>query len=112
MFTEETLKEAHEARKTWEEEVEKATRQKPERRERFSTVSDLEIKRIYTPEDIKDLDFAKDILVIPAFSRLPGDVNPQCIEGGYGLFACFLEWVVLRILIKDGITCLRKVRQG
>lgn len=29
--------------------------------QRFSTVSDHEIKRLYTPEDIKDLDFEKDI---------------------------------------------------
>ena len=61
MFTEETLKYAHEGKKKWEKEVEKARSQKAERKERFSTVSDLEINGIYTPEDIKDLDFARDI---------------------------------------------------
>jgi methylmalonyl-CoA mutase N-terminal domain/subunit len=61
MFTEESLKDVHEGKKKWEKEVEKARSQKAERKERFSTVSDLEIKRIYTPEDIKDLDFAGDI---------------------------------------------------
>ncbi len=61
MFTEETLGHVRKGRKEWDKEVQKTFRQKPERKERFSTVSDLEIKRIYTPEDIKDLDFARDI---------------------------------------------------
>lgn len=61
MFTEETLGHVRKGRKEWDKEVQETFRQKPERKERFSTVSDLEIKRIYTPEDIKDLDFAKDI---------------------------------------------------
>jgi len=45
----------------WEKEIEKAFSIRPERRKRFSTVSDREIKRIYTPEDIKDQDFKQDI---------------------------------------------------
>jgi methylmalonyl-CoA mutase, N-terminal domain len=61
MFTEKTLQEAEEGKKGWEKEVGKARRQKAEKGKRFSTVSDLEIKEIYTPEDIKDLDFSKDI---------------------------------------------------
>ncbi|MGA8849418.1 MAG: methylmalonyl-CoA mutase family protein [Dehalococcoidia bacterium] len=61
MFTEKTLQEVQEGQKKWEKEVGKARRQKSEKGKRFSTVSDLEIKAIYTPEDIKDLDFAKDI---------------------------------------------------
>ena len=61
MFKEETMKDVHEGKKKWEKEVEKARSQKAERKERFSTVSDFEIKGIYTPEDIKDLDFDRDI---------------------------------------------------
>ena len=61
MFTEKTLREVEEGQKRWEKEVGKARRQKAEKGKRFSTVSDLEIKAIYTPEDIKDLDFSKDI---------------------------------------------------
>ncbi len=61
MFTEKTLHEVEEGKKRWEKELEKAGRQKAEKAKRFSTVSDLEIKAIYTPEDIKDLDFARDI---------------------------------------------------
>jgi methylmalonyl-CoA mutase N-terminal domain/subunit len=61
MFTEKTWQEVQEGRKRWEKEAGKGGRQKTERKKRFSTVSDLEIKEIYTPEDIKDLDFARDI---------------------------------------------------
>jgi methylmalonyl-CoA mutase, N-terminal domain len=61
MFTDKTLRDAQEGRKKWEKEVEKAPKARAKKQKRFSTVSDLEIKDIYTPEDIKDLDFAKDI---------------------------------------------------
>ena len=61
MFTDKTLQEAREGRKKWENEAEKARKQRTERKSRFATVSDLEIKAIYTPEDVKDLDFARDI---------------------------------------------------
>ena len=61
MFTEKTLQEVREGKKRWDTEVEKARRQKPERKQRFSTVSDFEIKGLYTPDDIKELDFARDI---------------------------------------------------
>jgi methylmalonyl-CoA mutase N-terminal domain/subunit len=61
MFTEKTLREAQEGRRKWEKEVGKAGKQKAKKGKRFSTVSDLEIKAIYTPEDIEDLDFSQDI---------------------------------------------------
>ena len=61
MFTDKTLGQAQEGRERWQKEVQKARRQKAERKARFSTVSDLEIRALYTPEDIKDLDFARDI---------------------------------------------------
>ncbi len=61
MFTDKTLREAQEGRKRWEREAGKTGRPKAEKSKRFSTVSDLEIKPIYTPEDIKDLDFSQDI---------------------------------------------------
>ena len=47
--------------KKWSEKVDRAFASRPERLERFSTVSDWEIKRLYTPEDIQDLDFNKEI---------------------------------------------------
>jgi len=61
MFTEETLRQVRQGKEEWQKEVDETIIQKPERKERFSTVSDVEIKRIYTPEDIKGLDFERDI---------------------------------------------------
>ena len=61
MFTEKSLRQVRNGKERWQEELIQATAQKPERKERFSTISNLEIKGIYTPEDIKGLDFEHDI---------------------------------------------------
>jgi len=45
----------------WLDEYQKAVQKVPERLERFSTVSDMETKPIYTPLDLKDKDYARDI---------------------------------------------------
>ena len=45
----------------WLEEYRKAIKKVPERLERFSTVSDLEVKPLYSPLDIKDRDFFEEI---------------------------------------------------
>jgi len=57
----------------WLNEVQKALKNNPDQKERFSTVSDLEIKRLYTPEDIKLMDFARDIGVPGEFPYLRGN---------------------------------------
>ena len=64
----------------WEKELEKVFAAKPERLPRFSTVSDREIGRLYTPADIKGQDFMGDI-------GFPGDypytrgVQPSMYRG-------------------------------
>jgi methylmalonyl-CoA mutase, N-terminal domain len=45
----------------WLEEYQRALRKMPERLKRFSTVSDLEIKPLYTPLDLADKDFHEEI---------------------------------------------------
>ncbi len=60
MFTDKTLNQARQGMKKWVEEVKKPTSDFPGER-RFSTISDLDIEPIYTPENIKDLDFATNI---------------------------------------------------
>ena len=45
----------------WLDEYRKALRKVPERFTRFSTVSDLEVKPLYTPLDIANRDFSEDI---------------------------------------------------
>ncbi len=48
--------------KEWEEEaVAKTIKRFPEREEDFKTISGLPIKRLYTPLDLKDLNYEKDL---------------------------------------------------
>src|SRR4030043_444216 len=61
MFTEKTLREVEEGQTRWEKEVGKARRQKAEKGKRFSTISDLPIKPLYTAENSKEMEFARDI---------------------------------------------------
>ncbi len=72
----------------WEEEVRKIAALYPDQKARFSTVSDLEIKRLYTPEDIKDLDFTNDIGVPGEFPYLRGN-QPTGYRGRYWTFRMF-----------------------
>jgi methylmalonyl-CoA mutase N-terminal domain/subunit len=56
------LKEIIKARESWEKDCyQPSLSQSSERLSRFSTVSDLEIKKLYGPEDIAQLDFLRDI---------------------------------------------------
>jgi methylmalonyl-CoA mutase, N-terminal domain len=55
------LEEAEEVYDRWEREVEKTFEKHHERLERFSTVSDMEIQRIYTPSDVREQDFVRDV---------------------------------------------------
>jgi len=60
MFSDKTLNQARQGMKKWLEEVKKVTNDLQEGK-RFSTISNLDIEPIYTPENIKDLDFAANI---------------------------------------------------
>src|SRR5262245_47363783 len=40
--------------------VEKTLKKSPERREKFETSSGIEVKRLYTPEDVADHDYLGD----------------------------------------------------
>ena len=56
------LKEIIKAKESWEKECyEPSLKQSPERLPRYSTVSGLEVQKLYTPEDISRLDFGRDI---------------------------------------------------
>jgi methylmalonyl-CoA mutase N-terminal domain/subunit len=56
------LKEFIKARESWEKDCyQPSLSQSPERLPRFSTVSDLEIQKLYTPEDVDRQDFMRDI---------------------------------------------------
>ncbi|MFW6142963.1 MAG: methylmalonyl-CoA mutase family protein [Desulfovermiculus sp.] len=60
-FAKEVLERCSDLRTQWEDEVRRLINKKGERKEVFTTVSTHEIKRLYTPEDIADQDFERDI---------------------------------------------------
>ncbi|MCD6450322.1 MAG: methylmalonyl-CoA mutase family protein [Thermotogaceae bacterium] len=62
MFKEEEIKKIQGHFKEWEEKtVKKAVERFPERKEKFMSTSGYEIKRLYTPVDIKDMDYMEDL---------------------------------------------------
>ncbi|RLF11488.1 MAG: methylmalonyl-CoA mutase [Thermoprotei archaeon] len=62
MFKEEELARIKEEQEKWLQGPVKRTLEKtPERRKEFKTYSGIPLKAIYTPEDIKDLDYLRDL---------------------------------------------------
>jgi methylmalonyl-CoA mutase N-terminal domain/subunit len=61
MFSESALERMQKEYQEWLREYQSATTKMPERLKRFSTVSDLEVKSLYTPLDIKNKDYFDDI---------------------------------------------------
>ncbi len=74
MFGEDDLRQIREARSEWEAETLEPFLEGGERKDRFATVSNHEVDRLYTPEDIADIDFDEEI-------GFPGD--PPYTRGTY-----------------------------
>ena len=75
MFDEESLSEIREAREEWETDtLEPVLDRFGERKDRFGTVSNHEVDRLYTPEDVADLDPTGDL-------GFPGE--PPFTRGAY-----------------------------
>jgi len=87
-FAKEVLDQSGILRKKWEDEVRRGLEKKSEQKERFSTVSDLEIERIYGPDDIKDMDFERDISYPGQFPYLRGN-QVTGYRGRYWTFRMF-----------------------
>ena len=66
-FSDETQKASRQLTEQWQKNVQNTLKTKPDWKNRFSTVSDLDIKRLYTPEDLQNMDFARDIGAHRAF---------------------------------------------
>lgn len=75
-------------RKKWEDEVKKSVAKQADQKDKWTTISDLEIKRLYGPEDIKDIDFARDIGYPGQFPYLRGN-QPTGYRGKYWTFRMF-----------------------
>ena len=62
MYDEDDLSDIRESRERWEDEtLDPALDAHGERKDRFATVSNLEVDRLYTPDDVADLDFDEDL---------------------------------------------------
>ncbi|MFC7235979.1 methylmalonyl-CoA mutase family protein [Halosegnis marinus] len=61
MFDEEELAAIRESREEWEDETLSEYLEYGERKDRFATVSNHEVDRLYTPEDVADLDYEEDL---------------------------------------------------
>ena len=62
MFREEKLEEIKKRMEKWEREtVPKSLERMPERKREFLTNSNIPIKRVYTPLDVKDFDYLRDL---------------------------------------------------
>ena len=81
MFDEQELEEIREALEKWEETtLQQATAHTPERRERFITTSSEPVDRLYTPLDIADMDYVKD-LGLPGHYPYTRGIHPTMYRG-------------------------------
>ena len=81
MYDDEELSEIREAKASWEAETLDPTLDRHgERKERFATVSNREVDRIYTPEDVADLDYDED-LGLPGEAPYTRGVYPTMYRG-------------------------------
>jgi len=88
VFDRKVFEDVEEGHKKWETKLDRIFSSKPERLERFSTVSDREIKRIYTPEDVRDSDFANDI-GFPGEYPFTRGVQPSMYRGRFWTMRMF-----------------------
>jgi methylmalonyl-CoA mutase, N-terminal domain len=79
-YNRQIMDEIREEQKKWEKELEEAFSAAPERLPKFTTISDREIDRIYTPENVKDQDFMRD-LGFPGRYPYTRGVQPSMYRG-------------------------------
>ena len=82
MFEEKELQAIAEKRGQYEAAVEKALAKNPEMRKEFTTGGGIPLKRVYTPEDVKDLDYNRDLGFPGAFPYTRG-VQPTMYRGRF-----------------------------
>lgn len=81
MDKDEKMKDIKEAKKEWQEnKVDKSLARFPERKEKFTSVSGLEVERLSTPLDISDLDYNED-LGFPGMYPYTRGVQPTMYRG-------------------------------
>ena len=111
-YNQKILDEIKTEHKKWQKRLDETFASRPERLERFSTVSDREIKRIYTPADVKDQEFARDI-GFPGQYPFTRGVQPSMYRGRLWTMRMFAGLGSARdtnrrfhLLVKEGQTGL------
>ena len=79
-FNPKIFEEIEESRRRWQKELQKVLGSRPNRLERYATVSDREIKSLYTPADIRDQDYLKDI-GMPGMEPFTRGAQPSMYRG-------------------------------
>ena len=79
-FSRKLLEDLKTEERKWLEKLEETLTSQPERLKRFSTISNKEIQRIYTPGDVKDQDFSRDI-GFPGEPPYTRGVHPSMYRG-------------------------------
>jgi len=83
MFDKEKIKKINQINNEWEDNiVKKILEDFPERKEKFVTGSREEVERLYTPENIKELDYTKD-LNLPGQYPYTRGVQPTMYRGRF-----------------------------
>ena len=83
MFNEEEMNQINEQRKAWEKNTLNKTLERfPERKESFVTGSGKEIERLYSPEDISEIDYNRD-LNFPGQYPYTRGVQPTMYRGRF-----------------------------
>src|SRR5512144_1705475 len=81
MYDRETLERLRQAKEKWRETVlEKSIKQLPERQEQFFTTSSEPVERLYTPLDVEDLSYLKD-LGLPGEYPFTRGIHPTMHRG-------------------------------
>jgi len=68
--------------KSWNDKVEKTLAKNPERKKEFQTTSGIEVQRVFTPQDIGELDYQKD-LNLPGEYPFTRGVQPTMYRGRF-----------------------------
>jgi methylmalonyl-CoA mutase N-terminal domain/subunit len=80
MYRDDTLEKVREIKKAWQRSLDEHRKTSPERRDRFTTVSDQEIEPLYTPLDTQNTDYAAQI-GFPGFYPYTRGIQPNMYRG-------------------------------
>ena len=80
MYDVKKLREIDQSRRAWEAKVQKVLEKRPERKERFDTLSEIPVERLYTPVSTDHADYLKD-LGFPGSYPFTRGVQPTMYRG-------------------------------